>query len=133
MRRSNHIETVIADKAPQAIGPYSQAVMLGGLVFCSGQIPLNPNTGEMVQGDVGKQTHQVIANMRSILEAANTDLDHVVKTTVFLTNIQHFSEMNKIYGEYFTKVRPARSTVQVAALPGGAMVEIEAIAVVPKK
>jgi 2-iminobutanoate/2-iminopropanoate deaminase len=128
-----NIEAIKTVKAPQAIGPYSQAVVLENLVFCSGQIPLDPNTGQIVKGDVQAQTHQVIKNIKSIIEAAKTDLDHVVKTTVFLTNLQNFNEMNKIYGEYFNKIFPARSTVQVAGLPRGAMVEIEAIALIPKK
>jgi 2-iminobutanoate/2-iminopropanoate deaminase len=133
MSSSIKIEAIKTAKAPQTIGPYSQGIMFQNLVFCSGQIPLDPNTGELVKGDVQTQTHQVIKNIKSILEAAETDLDHVVKTTVFLTNLQHFNDMNGIYGEYFNKIFPARSTVQVAALPRGAMVEIEAIAVIPKK
>jgi len=133
MSSSINIEAIKTAKAPQAIGPYSQAVVLENLVFCSGQIPLDPNTGQIVKGDVQAQTHQVIKNIKSIIEAAKTDLDHVVKTTVFLTNLQNFNEMNKIYGEYFNKIFPARSTVQVTGLPRGAMVEIEAIALIPKK
>jgi 2-iminobutanoate/2-iminopropanoate deaminase len=133
MSSSIKIEAIKTAKAPQTIGPYSQGIMVQNLVFCSGQIPLDPNTGELVKGDVQTQTHQVIKNIKSILEAAETDLDHVVKTTVFLTNLQHFNDMNGIYAEYFNKTFPARSTVQVAALPRGAMVEIEAIAVIPKK
>jgi 2-iminobutanoate/2-iminopropanoate deaminase len=127
------VEAIKTAKAPRAIGPYSQAVRLQNLVFCSGQIPLDPNTGELVSEEIKDQTHQVFKNLKSVLEAARTDLNHVVKTTVFLTNLQNFNEMNEVYGEYFQGICPARSTVQVAALPRRAMVEIEAIAVIPER
>ncbi len=128
-----NIEAIKTAKAPQAIGPYSQAVRLQNLIFCSGQIPLNPNTGELVSEGIRDQTHQVLENLKSVLEAAKTDLKHVLKTTVFLTNLQHFNDLNEVYGEYFQGVFPARSTIQVAALPRGAMIEIEAIAVFPER
>ena len=133
MTNIQNIEVIKTAKAPQAIGPYSQAVRLQNLVFCSGQIPLNPNTGELVSEGIRDQTHQVLKNLKSVLEAAKTDLKHVLKTTVFLTNLQHFNDLNEVYGEYFQGIFPARSTIQVAALPRGAMVEIEAIAVIPER
>jgi 2-iminobutanoate/2-iminopropanoate deaminase len=133
MTNIQNIEVIKTAKAPQAIGPYSQAVRLQNLIFCSGQIPLNPNTGELVSEGIRDQTHQVLKNLKSVLEAAKTDLKHVLKTTVFLTNLQHFNDLNEVYGEYFQGVFPARSTIQVAALPRGAMVEIEAIAVIPER
>ena len=126
-----NVEVIKTAKAPQAIGPYSQAVRLQNLVFCSGQIPLDPNTGELVGEGIKDQTHQVLKNLKSVLEAAGTELNHVIKTTVFLTNLQNFNDMNEVYGKYFQEIFPARSTIQVAALPKGAIVEIEAIAVIP--
>ena len=119
--------------APKAIGPYSQAVRTGQLVFLSGQIPLDPKSGEMVGGaDVEAQTRQVMANLGAVLAAAGSGFQHVVKTTIFLTDLNDFTRVNQIYGAAFEGVSPpARATVQVAALPRGAKVEIEAIAVVP--
>ena len=114
--------------APQAIGPYSQAVVLGNLVFCSGQIPLTPE-GALVEGDIVVQTRQVLTNLKSVLAAAGSSLAQVVKTTVFLADMEEFTPMNAVYGEFFSSEPPARSTVQVARLPRDVRVEIEAIAV----
>ncbi len=116
-------------EAPAAIGPYSQAVVVGDLVFCSGQIPLDPATGQMIEGDVQAQTHRVLQNLRAVLEAAGSSLSQVVKTTVFLQNMNDFAAMNAVYSEYFGDQPPARSTVEVARLPRGALVEIECIAI----
>jgi 2-iminobutanoate/2-iminopropanoate deaminase len=113
--------------APQAIGPYSQAVGVGNLVFCSGQIPLTPE-GALVEGDITVQTRQVLNNLRGLLAAAGSSLDQVVKTTVFLADMNEFAAMNAVYAEYFPASPPARSTVQVARLPRDVRVEIEAIA-----
>ena len=114
--------------APQAIGPYSQAISVGGFVFASGQIPLDPQTGEFVAGGVAEQTEQVLRNLSAVLEAAGTGLDRVVKTTVFLADMNDFALMNEVYGRYFNEDAPARATVQAARLPRDARVEIEAIA-----
>ena len=114
--------------APQAIGPYSQAVVAGGLVFASGQIPLDPSTGEFVEGGVAEQTVQVLRNLSKVLEAAGTNLSRVVKTTVFLADMNDFAAMNEVYGRYFSEEPPARSTVQAARLPRDARVEIDVIA-----
>jgi 2-iminobutanoate/2-iminopropanoate deaminase len=119
---------VVADKAPAALGPYSAAIALGDLVFCSGQTPIVPQTGELASGSVGQQTRQVLANISAVLKAAGLTLDDIVKTTVFLTDMADFAEMNEVYSQHFTAPFPARSTVQVAALPKSADVEIEAIA-----
>jgi len=119
---------VTTDGAPKAIGPYSQAVVAGGFVFCSGQIPLDPATGEMVAGDVEAQTRRVLENLRAVLEAAGSGLDRVVKTTVFLADMGDFPAMNQVYAGFFGDVPPARAAVEVAALPKGARVEIEAVA-----
>ncbi len=110
------------------VGPYSHAVRVGDLLFCSGQIPLDPTTGNLVGGDVRAQTRQVLENIRTILEDQKLSLAQVVKCTVFLTNLADFTAMNEVYGQYFKSQYPARSTVQVAALPRGAAVEIEVIA-----
>ena len=124
-------ETVSTEKAPKAIGPYSQAVKAGGMVFCSGQIPLDPATGEMVgAGDVGAQTERVMQNLAAVLRAAGASFANVTKTTIFLTDLQDFATVNQVYGRYFPTAPPARATVQVAGLPKGALVEIEAIATV---
>ena len=114
--------------APKAVGPYSQAVAVGNLLFCSGQIPLKPATGELVQGDVTEQTTQVLENLRAVLLANGMTFANVVKTTVFLTDLAEFAAMNDVYAVYFPNNQPARSTIQVAALPKGARVEIEAVA-----
>lgn len=115
--------------APTPIGPYSQAVKSGHLVFTSGQIPIDPKTGEMISGDIREQAIQVLENLKAVLEAAGCALDDVIKTTVFLSDMAHFPEFNVIYAEYFGEENaPARSTVQVATLPKGALVEIELVA-----
>ncbi|WP_027869637.1 RidA family protein [Eubacterium sp. AB3007] len=120
---------VATDNAPAAIGPYAQANVVDNLVFTSGQIPLDPATGELVEGGIQEQTHRVFLNLAAVLEEAGTNLGNVVKTTCFLSNIDDFTAMNQVYGEYFPKgIFPSRSAFQVAALPKGALVEIEAIA-----
>lgn len=120
---------VSSDRAPKAIGPYSQAVDSGDLVFLSGQIPLDPASGQFVGvGDVVAQTERVIQNMKGVLEAAGLTLGHVVRTTVYMVDLAEFAKMNEVYAKYFAAEPPARSTVQVSALPRGARVEIDAIA-----
>jgi 2-iminobutanoate/2-iminopropanoate deaminase len=116
-------------EAPKAVGPYSQAVAIGNFLFCSGQIPLMPSTGELVQGDASEQTTQVLENLGAVLRANGMTYANVVKTTVFLIDLGEFAAMNDVYAVYFPANQPARSTIQVAALPKGARVEIEAIAV----
>lgn len=123
-------EIVSTDKAPGAIGPYSQAIKVNGIVFCSGQIPIDPATGEFAVGGVAEQTEQVLKNLSAVLEAAGTSLDKVVKTTVFLADMNDFGTMNEVYGRYFDSNKPARATVQAARLPRDARVEIECIAVI---
>lgn len=123
------METISTENAPGAIGPYSQAVKTGNMVFCSGQIPIDPATGEFVSNDVAEQTHQVLKNLTAVLKAAGTDLNKVVKTTVFLADMNDFAVVNEIYAEYFSQNKPARATVQAARLPRDARVEIECIAV----
>jgi 2-iminobutanoate/2-iminopropanoate deaminase len=120
---------IATDRAPGAIGPYSQAVRSGHLVFCSGQIPLDPLTGQLVEGGIGSQTARALANLAAVLAAADLKLGNVVKTTVFLVSMDDFPAMNEVYARYFDVDPPARSTVAVAALPKGARVEIEAIAI----
>ncbi|MCW5961661.1 MAG: RidA family protein [Pyrinomonadaceae bacterium] len=122
-------EIISTENAPAAIGPYSQAVKTGNLVFCSGQIPIDPTTGEFVSEDVTEQTEQVIKNLIEVLKAAGTSLDNVVKTTCFLADMNDFAAMNEVYARFFTE-KPARATVQAARLPRDAKVEIEVIAVV---
>ena len=123
-------EIVTTDNAPGAIGPYSQAIKAGGMVFCSGQIPINPLSGEFVSDVVGEQTDQVLKNLSEVLKAAGASLDHVVKTTVFLADMNDFAEMNEVYAQYFSENKPARATVQAARLPRDAKVEIDCIALV---
>jgi 2-iminobutanoate/2-iminopropanoate deaminase len=123
-------QVIATDQAPKAIGPYSQAIVAGDLVFTSGQIPLDPKTQEMVKGDVRAQAERVMENLRSVLDAAGASFGQVVKTTIFLVDLNaDFAAVNEVYGKRFTGSPPARSTVQVAALPKGARVEIEMIAV----
>jgi len=123
--------TVIhTDKAPAAIGPYSQAVKAGGLVFCSGQIALVPGTTDLVQDDVAAETRQVMKNLGAVLEAAGSGYDGVIKTTIFLSDMADFAAVNEVYGGFFGETPPARATVQVAGLPLGVRVEIEAVAMV---
>ena len=123
-------EIISTENAPGAIGPYSQAVKTNGMVFCSGQIPIDVATGEFVSEDVAEQTEQVLKNLSAVLEAAGTSLNNVVKTTVFLADMSDFAAMNEVYAKYFSDNKPARATVQAAGLPRGARVEIECIAVV---
>jgi 2-iminobutanoate/2-iminopropanoate deaminase len=122
---------ITSDKAPKAIGPYSMAVSTGCLVYTSGQLGLNPATGDLVEGGVQAQTRQTLENVKSVLEATGTTLENIIKTTVFLQDMNDFTQMNAVYAEYFTADQPARSAFQVAALPKGAAVEIEAVATVP--
>ncbi|MCR4407270.1 MAG: RidA family protein [Anaerolineae bacterium] len=124
-------EIISTSKAPAAVGPYSQAVRVGNLVFTSGQIAIDPEQGRLIEGDVTAQTRQVLKNLTAVLEAAGSSLAQVVKTTVFLQDIHDFAAMNAVYAEFFPESPPARSTVQVAALPLGALVEIEAVAFLP--
>ena len=119
---------IFTGAAPQAIGPYSQAVRSGRFLFCSGQIPLDPQSGEIVSGDIATQTRRVLDNIAAILQKEGLTFNHVVKTTIFLTNLGDFQTVNEIYGSYFKKDPPARSTIQVSALPRGANLEIEVIA-----
>jgi len=121
-------QTIFAENAPNAIGPYSHAVRAGGLLFLSGQIPLDPATNELVAGGVAEQTERVLENLKAILEVAESSLDRVVKTTVFLKNINDFAVMNEVYARYFPSDPPARSTVEVARLPQDARVEIDVVA-----
>ena len=121
-------ETVSTENAPGAIGPYSQAIKAGGMVFCSGQIPIDPKTGEFVSDMVREQTEQVLRNLSEVLRAAGSSLDAVVKTTVFLADMDDFAEMNEVYGRFFNENKPARATVEAARLPRDARVEIECIA-----
>ena len=121
-------KSIATPKAPQAIGPYSQAVACGGFLFLSGQVPIDPATGALLKGTIQEEVARVIANLRAVLEAGGSGLDRVVKTTVFLTSLDDFQAMNEAYGKAFGDSRPARATVQVAALPKGARVEIDAIA-----
>ncbi len=129
---SNDKRTVQTADAPKALGPYSQAVVANGFVFCAGQIPLDPATGDLVKGGVAEQTQQVLKNLRAVLKAAGSDLERAVKTTVFIKNMNDFAAMNEVYGkpEYFGASTPARSTVEVARLPRDVLVEIEVVALV---
>jgi 2-iminobutanoate/2-iminopropanoate deaminase len=120
------------EKAPKAIGPYSQAIQAGDLIFLSGQIPINPLTGELVKGDIGRQTRQVLENIKAVLEADGLGMGDVVKTTIFLRDMAKFNEVNEAYGSYFPAPPPARSTVEVSNLPRNVEIEIEAIALTPK-
>jgi len=127
---SREREIISTDKAPAAVGPYSQAVRLGDLIYTAGQIALVPETGQLVSDETEAQTRQVMTNLSNVLEAAGSNLANVVKTTIFVTDLADFALINNIYGSFFTADPPARSTVQVAALPLGAKVEVEAVAVV---
>jgi 2-iminobutanoate/2-iminopropanoate deaminase len=121
-------DVVLTDKGPKPIGPYSQAIKSGGFLFASGQVALDPRSNEFSAGDIRQQTERVLENIKGILEAGGVNLHHVVKTTVFLKDLNDFAAMNEVYGKYFTSAPPARSTVQVARLPKDALVEIEVIA-----
>jgi 2-iminobutanoate/2-iminopropanoate deaminase len=124
-------QVIHTDKAPKAIGPYSQAIRTDTMIYTAGQTALNPATMELVAGGIEEQTRQVLNNLRSVLEAAGSSFEHVVKTTVFLKDMNDFAKMNAVYAEYFGENRPARSTVAVAGLPKGGIVEIEVIALIP--
>jgi len=126
-------EIITTENAPGAIGPYSQAIKVENMVFCSGQIPIDPQTGEFVSDDVAEQTRQVLKNLSAVLEAAGANLNNVVKTTVFLADMNDFAAMNGIYAEFFSENKPARATVQAARLPKDARVEIDCIALVESK
>jgi 2-iminobutanoate/2-iminopropanoate deaminase len=121
-------ERVQTDQAPQAIGPYSQAIKAKGMVFASGQVPIDPATGQIIAGTIAEQTQRVLNNLRAVLEAAGTSLDRVVKTTVFLADMNDFGEMNETYAGFFSDLPPARSTVEVSRLPKDARIEIDVIA-----
>jgi 2-iminobutanoate/2-iminopropanoate deaminase len=121
-------EVITSDKAPKAVGAYAQAVRAQGFLFLSGQIPLDPSTGEVIQGDVAAQTRRVLDNLRAVLESAGSALDRVVKATIYLTDMRDFAVVNQVYGEYFPAAKPARATVAVAGLPRGVNVEIDMIA-----
>jgi 2-iminobutanoate/2-iminopropanoate deaminase len=123
-------QIITSEQAPQAIGPYSQAVRAGDFVFCSGQIAMDPDSGQLITGDVSAQTEQVLKNLRAVLEAAGADLSQVVKCTVFLANMDDFAAMNEVYGRFFPVNPPARAAVEVSRLPKGVDVEIEAVAFV---
>ena len=129
-----HRKSVVSTAgAPEAIGPYSQGVAAGGFLFVSGQIPLDPQSGKIVAGGIGEQVERVLENLKAILAAAHISLQSVLKTTVYLTDLGEFPEMNAVYTRYFGSEPPARATVQVAALPRGARVEIEAVAVLARQ
>jgi 2-iminobutanoate/2-iminopropanoate deaminase len=123
-------EPVHSDNAPKAIGPYSQAIKSNGFIFASGQVPLDPATGELVEGSIGDQTERVFNNLKAVLEAAGSSLEKVVKTTVYLADMNDFTDMNQVYGRFFGDVPPARSTVEVSRLPRNARIEIDLIALV---
>jgi len=122
------MDAIQTEKAPAAVGPYSQAVTSGGMVYCAGQIPLDPATGELVSGEIADEVGQVLRNLQAVLEAAGTGLDKVVRTTIYVTDLSLFGAVNEAYGSYFEAPYPARVTVGVAALPKGARVEIDAVA-----
>ena len=123
-------ETVSTDKAPKAIGPYEQAIKAGEFIYTAGQIPIDPQSGNLIAGGIAEQTRQVLENLKAVLEAAGSSLDKVVKATVFLKNMADFAALNEVYGEYLGKAKPARSTVAVAELPRGALVEMDFVALV---
>ncbi|HEX6323640.1 MAG TPA: RidA family protein [Vicinamibacterales bacterium] len=121
-------QAVATDKAPQAIGPYSQGIRAGNLLFVSGQVPIDPATGALIEGDIAAQTDRVMRNLAAILDAAGASMDHVVRCTVYLADMNDFAAMNEVYGSYFAKPAPARATIQAARLPKDARVEIDVIA-----
>lgn len=127
-----HKEPINSPNAPAAIGPYSQGVKIGNLFFTSGQMAIDPKTGEFIGEDIQAETKQTLDNIKAILEAANTNLENVIKTTVFIKDMNDFVKINEIYGQYFTENQPARSCVEVARLPKDANIEIEVIAVIPE-
>jgi 2-iminobutanoate/2-iminopropanoate deaminase len=122
-------KVISTSKAPAAVGPYSQAIEANGFVFISGQISLDPQTGKMVEGGVKEQTHQVLKNIKAILDSAELNFNHVIKSTVFLSDMSDFAAMNEVYAEYYTSDQPARAAFAVKGLPLGALVEIESIAI----
>jgi 2-iminobutanoate/2-iminopropanoate deaminase len=122
-------EVIATSNAPKAIGPYSQAIRSGGMIFCSGQIALDPVTNQLIEGDIAAQTERVLKNLSAVLWEAGSNLEQVVKTTVFLKNMGDFAAMNEVYGKFFSKQPPARSTVEAARLPKDVLVEIDVIAV----
>jgi 2-iminobutanoate/2-iminopropanoate deaminase len=124
-------QIIHTDKAPAAVGPYSQAVRSGNMLYTAGQVAIDPAVGKLIDGDITAQTHQVLRNLTAVLEAGGTGLGHIVKTTVFLQDMADFAAMNAVYASFFGPNPPARSTVAVAGLPLGAMVEIEAVAIIP--
>ena len=123
-------EPISTENAPTAIGPYEQAIKVGDFVYTAGQIPIDPKTGNLISGGIAEQTRQVLENLKAVLEAAGSSLDKVIKATVFLKTIADFAALNEVYGEYLGKTKPARSTVAVADLPRGALVEIDLVAIV---
>ncbi len=127
MSEQKLFKAIATPDAPSAIGPYSQAVASGDLLFISGQLPLNPETGEFVAGEIEEMTHQVIKNTQAIAQAAGTDLNRTVKTTIFLTDLANFAAVNQVYAQYYVETLPARAVVQVAALPKGGEIEMESI------
>lgn len=122
------MKQISTDKAPSAIGPYSQAIEVNGMLFCSGQIPLNPETGKLVEGSIADQTARVMENLKAVVEKAGGNLSNIVKTTILLKNLEDFKTVNEIYGSYFSEPYPARATFEVARLPMDSNIEIEAIA-----
>ena len=125
------MKSIHTNQAPAAIGPYSQAIEANGMIFASGQIPIDPATGQFVEGGIQEQTRQALTNARNILQAAGTDMENVIKTTVYLSDIHNFAAMNEVYTQFFTEPFPARSAVAVKDLPKGAPVEIEVLAIKP--
>ena len=121
-------EIIFTEKAPKPIGPYSQAIKIGNSLFISGQIPVDPKSGELVEGDIRAQTHQVLKNIKAIVEAAGGTLNNVIKVTVYLDDMDDFAEMNEVYSQYFSESKPARTTIEVSRLPKNVKIEIEAIA-----
>jgi 2-iminobutanoate/2-iminopropanoate deaminase len=122
-------KTVVTPHAPKAVGPYSQAVLIGGTLYCSGQIPLDPESGEVVSGGVREQAERVFLNLGAVLRASGMDFSNVVKATIFTTDLSKFGELNEVYASFFSEPYPARSTVQVSALPRGVQVEVEVVAI----
>ena len=125
------MKSIHTNQTPAAIGPYSQAIEANGMIFASGQIPIDPATGQFVEGGIQEQTRQALTNARNILQAAGTDMENVIKTTVYLSDIHNFAAMNEVYAQFFTEPFPARSAVAVKDLPKGALVEIEVLAIKP--
>jgi len=131
MSRKSQRRAIVTESAPAAVGPYSQGMLCGNLLFISGQLPIDPPSGELIQGTIEEKTRQVLENLRAIAEAAGANLQDAVKTTVFLKDMNDFGAMNGVFAEYFPNTPPARAAVQVAALPKGADIEIEAIVLIP--